>query len=417
MSEPESSDNLDHTQLVGLPRRVESHARLPLETIASNFLDQVRSGQPVDMESFIKNHPDMEDELREFLPLILAMEGWKTEKENQVVRHPLPDEFDISHLGNCKIIREVGRGGMGVVFEAEQAPINRRVAVKLLPWKFKQETEWSQQFHREARTAAQLQHPNIVSVFSFGEEDGRLYYVMPLIEGVGLDKLISYWKDIDSTVDVEDLITTVHGTEFGHENRGTNPQPGHQRKLLKRDNWAQIVKLAVQIVNAIRYAHRQGTLHRDIKPGNLLIDRSGTVWVADFGLALGRERFLDDQFFPLAGTLRYMAPEQFDGITNELTDIYSFGATLYELCTLQPAFDSTSKSEMIRQITTSNPATPRSINPNIPTRLEAVIRKCLDRNPSKRYLTANELYGELLKLVSELSNEPKGLWRQIRGWF
>ena len=416
MSQSEQSDNASDMQLIGLPRRDESRARSPVEAAATEYLDLLRRGEIVDLEQFVQKFPAIEEELREFLPLVMAMENWKTDRHVQVARQPLPEKFTLERLGKCRIIREIDRGGMGVVFEAEQEPINRRVAVKVLPWKIREETSWSRQFLREARIAAQLQHPNIVPVFNFGKHEGRLYYVMPLIEGVSLDKLIHYWRDTGEVVDIDDLIGQVHGDEFVRDvAEGTST--GNQRRLLKRDHWAQIAKLAIQVVNAIRYAHKQGTLHRDIKPANLLLDRSGTVWVSDFGLALGRDRVLDDQFVPVAGTLRYMAPEQFDGVTDERSDIYSFGATLYELCTLQPAFDAQSKVEMIRQIQSARIRWPRAICSGVPVRLENLIKKCMDRRPERRYLTANELYGDLLRIVGELSSDRKGLWSQIRDWF
>ena len=410
MSDSEVSADAGDMELVGLPRREETQSRIPLEAAASEYLELLRGRTVVDVDEFASRYPAISDELKEFLPLVAAMEDWKEEKAVQVVRHPLPEEFSIERLGKCRIIREIDRGGMGVVFEAEQEPINRRVAVKLLPWRFHEATSWSEQFHREARTAAQLQHPNIVPVFSFGEHEGRLYYVMPLIEGISLDKLINRWRETD-TVNIDELIEKVHGPDFADANHSAH------RRILKRDNWAQIAKLAIQVVNAIRHAHKKQTLHRDIKPANLLLDRSGTVWVSDFGLALGRDRVLDDDFVPVAGTLRYMAPEQFEGITNERTDIYSFGATLYEMCTLQPAFDAASKSEMIEQIQSAKIRWPRSIKGDVPIRLDNLIKKCMDRRPERRYLTANELYGDLLRIVGELSHGRRGLWSHFRDWF
>ena len=416
MSDAEQSADAGDMELVGLPRRDESRARVPLEAAASEFLDLLRQGQVVDPGEFAKKYPGIQDELEEFLPLVLAMEDWKTDRANAVLRHPIPEDFSIERLGKCRIIREIDRGGMGVVFEAEQEPINRRVAVKLLPWKFEEETSWSQQFHREARTAAQLQHPNILPVFSFGEHEGRLYYVMPLIRGISLDKLIQHWRDVDPTVDIDELIAEVHGPEFVEEQiQQHQAQP--VRRLLKRDNWPQIVKLVIQAVSAMRYAHKQGTLHRDIKPANLLLDRSGQVWVSDFGLALGRDRVHDDQFVQVAGTLRYMAPEQFSGVTNERTDIYSVGASLYELCTLQPLFDATSKTEMIDKIQAGKFRSPRSLISDLPIRLDQLIRKCLHKTAERRYLTAGELYGDLLRLLGDLSQDRRGLWNQIRDWF
>lgn len=417
MTAPNGSDDENtEADLIGLPRRDESGARDPIEEIASLYLEQLRNGETIDIEDFIQSWPQFDTELREFLPLVAAMEDWKSEKELEVVKTPMPREFDIARLGECRILREIARGGMGVIFEAEQEPIGRRVAVKLLPWKFGSHSKWSKQFRREARIAARLQHPNIVPVFSFGEEDGRFYYVMPLIEGVGFDHLITRFKGGAAAVDIEDLITEYRGSGFGT----TTPfqtEITTQTRLFKRNNWQQVVKLATQIAGALRYAHKQGTLHRDIKPANLLIDRSGKGWVADFGLALGRERALSEQRGPMAGTLRYMAPEQFEGVVNEQTDLYSFGATLFELCTLQPAFDGQSRTELAVHVQQAKVVPPRSINPEIPPELEAIILKLMKRDPEKRYQNADELYRDLLQLLNNWSKNSQGLWSRFKDWF
>lgn len=416
---PNESDNSDsgtEAELFGLPQRDESGARDPLEEVASIYLDRLRQGDTIDLEDFVSGYPKIAGELKDFLSLVSAMEDWKAEKELEVVKTPMPDEFDIHQLGDCKILREIARGGMGVIFEAEQQPIGRRVAVKLLPWKFGIQSKWSKQFRREARIAARLQHPNIVPVFSFGEQEGRFFYVMPLIEGVGFDHLITRLKTGDPAINIEDLITEVRGAGFG-TTTPFNTEISTQTKLFRRHNWPQLVKLATQVAGALRYAHKQGTLHRDIKPANLLIDRSGKGWIADFGLALGRERAMSEQRGPMAGTLRYMAPEQFEGVVNERTDLYSFGATLFELCTLQPAFDGKSRTELAAHVQRAKISAPRSINPEIPTELEAVILKLMRRNPEKRYQSADELYRELLGLLSAWSKGSQGLWSRMKDWF
>lgn len=403
-------------ELLGLPRRDASNARDPLEQAASDYLDRLRAGDTVDLEEFIQGYPEHEVELRDFLPFVAAMEDWKSEKELQVVKTPMPEEFDIQQLGEYRILREIARGGMGVVFEAVQESIGRHVALKLLPWKFGDDSKWSQQFRREARTAARLQHPNIVPVFDFGEQDGRFFYVMPLIEGVGFDHLISEFQSGESVVDIEGLISRYRGAGFGTSTPFQTEVPT-QRRLLRRHNWQQVSKLATQIAGALRYAHKQGTLHRDIKPANLLIDRAGKGWIADFGLALGRERAMSQQSGPMAGTLRYMAPEQMEGVVNEQTDLYSFGATLYELCTLQPAFDGNSRTELAAQVQRAKCAAPRAVNPEIPSELEVIILKLMRRDPLKRYHTADAVYRDLLGLVNRLGKDRAGIWSRLKEWF
>lgn len=414
--DPDSLEGGTEADLFGLPQRDESSARDPMEEVASLYLDKLRQGDTIDLDDFVNGYPKIADELKDFLSLVGAMEDWKAEKELEVVKTPMPDEFDIQQLGDCKILREIARGGMGVIFEAEQQPIGRRVAVKLLPWKFGTDSKWSKQFHREARIAARLQHPNIVPVYNFGEQDGRFFYVMPLIEGVGFDHLIKRLKTEEPAADIEDLITEVRGAGFGT----TTPfqtEITTQTRLFRRNNWSQVVKLATQVAGAMRYAHRQGTLHRDIKPANLLIDRSGKGWIADFGLALGRERAMSQQRGPMAGTLRYMAPEQFEGVVNEQTDLYSFGATLFELCTLQPAFDGKSRTELAAHVQRAKVVSPRSINPEIPAELEAVILKLMERSPKKRYQSSEDLYRDLIQLLRNWSSNSRGAWSRFKDWF
>ncbi|QDT34068.1 serine/threonine protein kinase [Thalassoglobus polymorphus] len=417
MPEPqEISDDGTEADLVGLPQRTSSGARDPIEEAASLYLERLRAGETVDLDDFVQGYPKLEAELKDFLPLVAAMEDWKSEKELEVVKTPMPEQFDIERLGEFRIIREIARGGMGVVFEAEQESIGRHVAVKLLPWKFGAQSKWSKQFRREARIAARLQHPNIVPVFSFGEQDERFYYVMPIIEGVGFDHLISRLKTGESAVEIEDLLTEIRGPNFGRAAVYHRETP-KQKRYFRRNNWVQVAKLATQITGALRFAHKQGTLHRDIKPANLLIDRSGKGWVADFGLALGRERAMSELRGPMAGTLRYMAPEQFEGIVNERTDLYSFGATLFELCTLQPAFDGQSRTELAAHVQRAKIISPRVLNPEIPHDLEAIILKLMKRNPEKRYQNADEVYRDLLRFINKYSASNRGLWSRFKDWF
>jgi eukaryotic-like serine/threonine-protein kinase len=445
MSDLASSPDANEAQLCGLPQRASSRGRDPLEEAATDFLNQLRAGDAPDVEAFVQRYPKLEAELREFLPFVAAMEDWKSNQELQSLKHPLPEQFDLERLGEYRIIREIARGGMGVVFEAEQEPIARRVAVKLLPWKFSEASPWGQRFHHEARIAARLQHAHIVPVFSFGEQDERFYYVMQLIEGVGLDKLIDRWQTGDGSVDMDELVrefhpdlAPVHGIIADAEGPGTGngchgsvsrekradreagsphahgSQSRAPRRVIRKDAWLQLAKIAAQITGALRYAHKQGTLHRDIKPANLLIDVRGNVWITDFGLALGRDRALSGDSEPLMGTLRYMAPEQFDGEVDVRTDIYSLGATLFELLTLRPVFQGQSRRELIEQVQQAKIPRPRSLVREIPPRLEAILVKALQKDPNRRHQSADELHSELLHfLKTESRRRGRSFWKRF----
>jgi len=401
MTDPQP--NSVEADLCGLPVRGESISRDPLEEIASSYLERLRTHGSADIEFFVATNPHLEQEIREFLPLVAAMENWKATKELQVVKHPLPDEFEIDQLGDCKIVREIARGGMGVVFEAEQAPIMRRVAVKLLPWKFSKTSKWAQQFQREARIAARLQHKHIVPIFSFGEHEGRFYYVMQLIEGISLEHLINRWQQAES-VPIDGLVKE----HFPHLQESDRSYPN---RILQRDAWQQIAKIAAQVAGALSYAHRQHTMHRDIKPGNLLIDLHGKLWITDFGLAVGRDHLLQGERNSLAGTLRYMAPEQFRGEGDDRSDLYSFGATLYELCTRRPIYQATTKADLMKEIQNAKIVRPRRINRSIPNGLSNVIMTALHQDPEQRYKSAAQLQAELLAFLGQKSSK-----RRWWGW-
>ena len=393
--------------LLGLPDREgksSGHGRDLIEQLATEFLDAIRSGKQPTIEEYVQRHPDRAKEIEELFPLIGALEDWKQDRELSSARETVPETFDIQQLGECRIIREIARGGMGVVFEAEEGAIARRVAVKLLPWKFSSGSRWRDKFQQEARTAARLRHPNIVSVYSFGEQDRTCYYVMQLVEGVGLNRLIDRLQAEPGVVTADQILVDF----LGETQKPRAEQRQTAKRVLRRDGWPQFIKIALKVADAIRYAHSQGTLHRDIKPANLLIDSRGDVWVADFGLALPVEEAVRDGQPRVAGTLRYIAPEQFEGQVDERSDLYSFGLTLYELCTLQPAYEADERKALIQQIRTTDPVRPRKVNPEIPKPLEAVILKASERNPQKRYQSAGELIADLRSTLS-----PRG-WTS---WF
>jgi serine/threonine protein kinase len=380
--------------LFGLPQAADSASaasRDPVESLATEYLDDLRTGQRRPIDYYVARAPQAAAQIRELFPLIAALEDWKSDREISTARETLPERFDIERLGDCRILRELGRGGMGVVFEAEQAPIGRRVAVKLLPFRFSSGSRWRERFQSEARTAAQLQHPHIVPVYSYGEHEGRAYYVMQLVEGVGLNRVLDRLRAGAEFVGSQDVLDDFHA--------GRTPEPASQPprpiRVLRRHGWPQITRLVYQVADALRYAHAQGTLHRDIKPANLLIDARGSIAVADFGLALVLSEENPGAPSRIAGTLRYMAPEQFEGHSDQRTDLYALGVSLYELCTLRPAFAAADKGDLVRQICEAGPPPPRKVDPEIPRRLEAIILRATERNPSRRYQSAEELIGDL----------------------
>jgi serine/threonine protein kinase len=422
--------------LFGLPvaSTEGQEGRDPVERLASEFLDRIRKGERPSIGEYVARYPELAHGIHELFPLITAMEDWKSRREIEVVQNELSTAFHIERLGNCRIVRELGRGGMGVVFEGRQEPGNRPVAVKLLPWKSAESSRWRERFEHEARTAAAMKHSHVVPVFEFGEQDGMCFYVMPLVQGIGLDRVIRILRD-EQAVSVSRLRTAFVEGQPGVVDYGA-PVPaidastsetsgndltrsgvhdvvssGGEQRVLRRDAWQQFARIGIQVADALHYAHQQGILHRDIKPGNLLVDDKGSVWITDFGLAMDKDAAALTDSPHMAGTLRYMPPEQFEGQIDERSDIYSLGVTLYELCTLQPAFIGESRQTLIWNIQMSRRSSLRAINPKVPSQLESIILRAMARNPKDRYQSARELAAAL---TSFHRRYQRSQWRWLK---
>ncbi|MEW4528594.1 protein kinase [Maioricimonas sp. JC845] len=389
-------------------------ARLPLEVLASRFVDEIRQGQNPSVEQYATEYAEHAAEIRELFPTLLAMERLKGEREAGFLRARLAGDFEIDRLGQCRIVREIGRGGMGVVFEAVEEPVGRQVAVKLLPWHTSNVPRWYGRFKTEARFAANLRHRHIVPIYSFGEQQGFSYYVMQFVEGASLDWIIQQLSKRESITVAEiarggrpeepptDVASERTAAQAASAiDRPTPLPPGELRSgTLRRDSWNTFAKLAVQAAHALRYAHGQGTLHNDIKPGNLLLDRRGHLWMTDFGLAhsLDADTLASDG--RLNGTLRYMAPERFEGRGDERSDVYSLGITLYELCTRTPVFAAENRAEVIDRIMKGELPPPRSIERSVPKSLETIILNAVACSPEDRYPSAGPLASDLLRFLN-----------------
>lgn len=265
----------------------------------------------------------------------------------------------IRYFGDYVLLEEIARGGMGVVFKARQIPLNRIVAVKMILSGQLASEDDVKRFYAEAEAAANLDHPNIVPIFEVGQLEGQHYFSMGLIEGESLDRKIRLGP------------------------------------LEPRDA-AEIVKT---ISHAIAHAHNQGVIHRDLKPGNILIDNSGQPKVTDFGLAKivtsNNELTATGQ---VMGTPSYMPPEQAQGMTEKmgpLVDVYSLGAILYTLLTGRPPFQTANPIETMYQVVKQDPVSLRQLNASVPRDLETICLKCLEKNQSARYDSAAELADEL----------------------
>jgi WD40 repeat protein/serine/threonine protein kinase len=342
-------------------------------------------------------------------------------------------------LGDYRIVREIGRGGMGVVYEAVQVSLGRRVALKVLPVEAARDAKLRARFQRESRAAAQLHHSNIVPVFEVGQEGNASFYAMQYIQGQSLDLVIQELRQLRASSGemvcqdggaaagavARSLLTgqfepapaldaTIDAPlELGEAATGACPAgttaapvalPGSSELSSVATDYRrycrQVARIGLQVAEALAYAHGRGIVHRDIKPSNLLLDSVGLVWVSDFGLAKTQEQALTETG-DVVGTLRYMAPERFGGECDARADVYALGLTLYELLLLRPAFDAPDRLHLIDQIGHQEPARPRGIDPRIPRDLETILMKAIEKEPRRRYASAEVMAEDLRRFLAD----------------
>ncbi len=339
-----------------------------LGELAEEYTTRVRAGQLPDVEDYARRHPDLAERIRELFPALMFLEGMAGTPAADLP--PFAAELTAGQtFGHYRIEREVGRGGMGIVYQAVHVALERRVALKVLPVRGPRPAVQLERFLREARTAAGLHHTNIVPVLDVGQVAGIPYYAMPFIEGRGLDQVLR---------------------ELEEGGAAGAPADG--------DFFRWAAGLGVQAAEGLAHAHQRGVIHRDVKPSNLLLDEQGVLWITDFGLA----RRLEDPTLTgsgvVLGTPRYMSPEQAEAWKRPVdarTDLYSLGATLYELLTRRPAFDGRTPQEVVAQILEREPPAPRRLNPAVPRDLETIVLTAMARRPEDRYATAQDLADDL----------------------
>ncbi|HZL89320.1 MAG TPA: protein kinase [Pirellulaceae bacterium] len=319
-----------------------------LVKILDQHLAELKAGSAPSRTELIARHPQLASQLEACLAGLEFIHGAEAAPHRS------------QRLGDFRIIREVGRGGMGAVFEAEQISLGRRVALKILRFGGVSDPEALERFQREAATVAKLHHTNIVPIFNVGTEHGVNYYAMQFIDGKSLAEVLAEKKQ---------------------------PLPPEQ-----------VAEWGLQAADALTHAHQRGVIHRDVKPSNLLLDKENRLWLTDFGLA----RRLDDVTLSLTGALlgtpRYMSPEQAVASKKRVdhrTDLFSLGATLYELVTGKPAFGGDTPHDVIQQILSGEPTPIRQLQPSVPRDLETIVMKCLAKEPAQRYGAARDLADDL----------------------
>ncbi len=453
--------------------------RDPFEIVAESFLAQFRANKRPSVEEYAARHPELADQIRELLPALVMIEQDlsidRDEGANGEQPHLVSSPGKERRLGDFRILREIGRGGMGVVYEAEQLSLNRRVALKVLPSHVAGDRAALQRFRREAKAAARLHHTNIVPVFEVGRDGEVAYYAMQFIEGQGLDQIIDELARLHGLESkpagaegpgpnaaamgsgerqsalsqvAESLLNGRIATEravpacdvlpaavpvptvterpardatSAHRSAGSATLPGGSQTSTAQLSGRRapffrgVAQIGRQAAQGLAYAHASGIVHRDIKPSNLLLDHAGVVWITDFGLAKGEDEGLSHTG-DLLGTLRYMAPERFRGEGDARADVYALGLTLYELLTLRPGFDSSDRLKLIEQIQTEEPRRPRSIDARVPRDLETIVLKAIEKDPRARYQSAETLGEDLGRFLADEPIRARQVSASERYW-
>ena len=335
-----------------------------------------------------------------------------------------------TRLGDFVVEQLIGAGGMGLVYRAQQVSLNRAVALKVLPPHLRYSENAQTRFEREVEAAARLRHRNIVAVYTTGEENGTIYYAMELIDGPALSELIDQLKrqPVPELQGCPVPIVNFERLQASTRAKADDATPPPADVLPKRLNWKSIAQgsgyfdsianLIAEVADGLQYAHEMKVIHRDIKPSNLLLSSDGAIHVGDFGLAQVAQEPGLTRTGEVIGTPFYMAPEQgfpSMGDVDERTDVYSLGATLYELLTLRPPFCGDHREQVISQIAHEEPAPPRSINRRVPRDLDTICLKALEKFPPRRYQTAGEFAGDLRRYLVNRPIEARAITPLGRG--
>jgi serine/threonine protein kinase/WD40 repeat protein len=452
----------------------EKPERDPFEKLADSFLARYRAGERPSVQEYAERYPELAEQIRALLPALVLMEEHRPGKEEAASM--TPKLLDISkipkQLGEYRILREVGRGGMGVVYEAVQETLGRHVALKVLPFNPLASPTHLERFRREARAAARLHHTHIVPVFGVGECEGIHFFAMQFIHGQGLDDVLHEVRRLRRQQDLtlpgrgapgESLAVSVaeslltcrfsrpsswlndqeltkredEGSKFEEgkgqspsdqsptgKSVGSTPTPSGSHSDLTSQTesryFRSVAQIGLQVAEALAYAHSQGVLHRDIKPSNLLLDLAGQVWITDFGLAKTEEADELTHTGDMLGTLRYMAPERLLGKADPRSDVYGLGVTLYEMLTLRPAFADSARHDVIKKIAEEDPPSPHKLDRKIPRDLETIVLKAITKEPEKRYATAETMAEDLRRFLADRpvqarrSSATEQIWRWCR---
>lgn len=425
------------------------------------YMRGLEEGRTPDRERLLDRYPEIAVELNACLDALVLIHrvGPQLDQRASDVAEATCDDVRIqppAALGDFRIRREIGRGGMGVVYEADQLSLGRQVALKVLPFAAVLDQRRLRRFQNEARAAAGLKHPNIVQVYCVGCERAVHFYAMEYVQGrtlaqtieelrrlaglvpgaaddasgasqptgnsvpAGIDPL-SQQSSGDASIADSGPTARLHNAPSAETACGPRQSVSSDGSVDTAEFFRNAANLGVQAADALEHAHQLGVVHRDVKPSNLMIDDGGHLWITDFGLAMTQTETNLTMTGDVLGTLRYMSPEQLQakhGVLDHRTDIYSLGITLYELLTLRPAFGGDRRQNLVRRIDEEDPRLPRRINQAIPRDLETIVLKAIAKDPAARYVTAGELAEDLQRFLDNRPIRARRPWpaERLRKW-
>ncbi len=407
-----------------------------LESIIAEFTSALRSGKNPSIQQYQQCYPHLAEDIADMLSSISMIEQLKSASDTATgSRRLMEDVSQLKQIGQYRILREVGRGGMGIVFAAIHEGLGRQVAIKVLPTPLAGGDKHVQRFHREAQSAARLHHTNIVSVFGAGDGPGYHYYVMDFVDGEPLNRVIERLRSLNAGgIPFSETLSIASYNREGEAPAEPLIQPENDRPRSpihppnfsssarldaekNRFRWA--ARLAVQMSDALAHAHTSGILHRDIKPSNMILDKSGRIWITDFGLAkdVAQETALTNTG-DVIGTPQYLPPESLESKYDVRSEVYGIGLVLYELLCFRPAYSGSSPAELIRAIASKSPQPIRKLVTNIPRDLATIVDKAISKDPQSRYQTAGQLLRDLSAFLEErtITARRPSLFEQAARW-
>lgn len=381
-----------------------SAEREHLSLLLDRYLEAMEKGESLTVEELTQDCPELLASLKECVTGLVALQEMANDAKlgpnfgavGAALSFGTPLQQDFQ-LGDFVLHEVIGQGGMGIVYRATQKSLHRTVALKVLPMVKALTQSQMLRFQREAELAASLQHPNIIPVYAFGSEVGLHYYAMQRIEGYSLDRWL---------VGVDEQSRRSGGAAVVCEEEATTKGS----RCFALPSWREVIQFAVQAADGLHAAHEAGIVHRDIKPSNLLVNHEGKLWIADFGLARMNNDSSLTRSGDLVGTMRYMSPEQSRGNSATVdgrSDIYSLGATLYELLAGRPAFDSNDTVDLLRSISQDEPSSLRKYRCDLPKSLDAVLRKAMSKKRDARYETAAAFRDDLQRVLDGKPTDAK----------